>query len=109
MTAARLKERVIMKPGILGAAVMFALAAEPSMAGQPRPVAEPQPAISTYCATIEPGNPFSKVYDYQAWSAFRSRGTWDNRGSDACARNPLYSPPGTPAFKPNPYPNPSWF
>jgi len=101
-----MKERV-MKFGILGAAVVLALAAQPSMARQPIPV--PQPAISTYCATIEPGNPFSKVYDYQAWSAWRAKGDWDSRGDNACARNPLYSPPGTPTFRPVPYPNPSWF
>ena len=98
-----------MKFGILGAAVLLALAAQPSMARQPQPIPVPQPAISTYCATIDPGNPFSKVYDYQAWSAWRAKGDWDSRGDNACARNPLYSPPGTPTFRPVPYPNPSWF
>ena len=102
-----------MKFGIPGAAALLALATatSPATAQQRHPMPEPQPlpSISTYCATIEPGNPFSKVYDYQAWSAFRSRGGWDNRGSDACARDPRYSPPGTAPFRPNPYPNPSWF
>jgi hypothetical protein len=88
--------------------VVLALAAEPTLARQ-RQVIPARPAVSTYCATIEPGNPFSKVYDYQAWSAWRSRGLWDSRGDNACARNPLYSPPGTPTFRPIPYPNPSWF
>jgi hypothetical protein len=97
-----------MKLGILGAAMVLALAT-PSTARQAQPTPVPQLAISTYCATIEPGNPISKVYDYQAWSAWRARGLWDSRGSDACARNPLYSPPGTPTFKPIPFPNPSWF
>ena len=99
-----------MRNGIISAAagfVIVALAAEPSMARQPRPA--PQPAISTYCATIEPGNPYSKVYDYEAWSAWRARGLWDDRGSNACARNPLYSPGGTSPYKRDPYPNPSWF
>ena len=92
----------------LSAAVVVALAAEPATARQAR-VSPAPPAVSTYCATIEPGNPFSKVYDYQAWSAWRSRGLWDSRGDYACARNPLYSPPGTATFRPIPYPNPSWF
>jgi hypothetical protein len=47
--------------------------------------------MSTYCATIEPGNPYSPAYDYQAWSGWRARGGWDSRGDDACARNPMYS------------------
>jgi len=95
-----------MKLGILAASALLAFAA-PAAARQPqRP---PQPAVSTYCATIEPGNPFSKVYDYQAWSAWRAKGDWDSRGDYACARNPLFSPPGTPTFRPIPYPNPSWF
>ena len=76
-----------MKFRILGAAVVLALAAMPSKARQPQPIPAPQPAISTYCATIEPGNPFSKVYDYQAWSAWRAKGDWDSRGDNACARN----------------------
>ena len=98
-----------MKLGILGAAVTLALATPPLIARQPHPIPAPQHAISTYCATIDPGNPFSKVYDYIAWSAWRARGLWDSKGDFACARNPLYSPPGTPTFKPVPFPNPSWF
>jgi hypothetical protein len=48
-------------------------------------------ARSTYCATIEPGNPYSPVYDYMAWSSWRRRGGWDSRGDDACARNPGFT------------------
>ena len=96
----------------LGAVMISALAASPAVAqrGQVGPAyPASQPAISTYCATIDPGNPFSKVYDYMAWSAWRAKGDWDARGDNACARNPLYSPPGTPTFKPIPFPNPSWY
>jgi hypothetical protein len=46
------------------------------------------PAQSTYCATREAGNPYSEQSDFQAWSAWRSRGGWDSRGDDACLRNP---------------------
>jgi hypothetical protein len=98
-----------MKRGIFGLVVVVALATGPAMARQRQLTPAPLPSISTYCATIDPGNPFSKVYDYQAWSAWRARGLWDSSGDNACARNPLYSPPGTSPFKPNPYPNPSWF
>ena len=48
-------------------------------------------ARSIYCATIEPGNPYSPVYDYLAWSGWRARGGWDSRGDDACALNPMFS------------------
>jgi len=98
-----------MRPGFPAAAAVLAMALQPSTARQPLPEPQPLPSISTYCATIEPGNPFSKVYDYQAWSAWRARGAWDNRGSDACAKDPRYSPSGTAPFRPDPYPRPSWF
>ncbi len=49
---------------------------------------------STYCATIEPGNPYSKEQDYGGWSGWRARGGWDSRGDDACSLNPSYSPGG---------------
>jgi len=97
----------VVKFKILGAAMVLALAVGPAIARQKQ--ADRPPGISTYCATIEPGNPHSKVYDYQAWSAWRARGLWDSTGSDRCARNPLYSPPGTATFRPVPFPYPSWF
>jgi len=58
-------------------------------------VAHPvQQTESTYCATIEPGNPYSPVYDYEGWSNWRVRGGWDSRGDDACARNPMFNGSG---------------
>lgn len=47
-----------------------------------------QNARSNYCATREPGNPYSKEEDYMAWSGWRARGGWDSRLDDACLRNP---------------------
>jgi len=101
LAANRMQGRV-MKLQILGATVILALAASPAIA---RHVGynTGHPARSTYCATIEPGNPFSPAYDYIAWSKWRQRGGWDSRGDDACFHNPLYSPPGTTAFLPIPY------
>src|SRR5579872_4793428 len=90
-------------------AVALMVLAMPAAFAQREVVPPPQPSISTYCATIRPGNPYSPVYDYQEYMAFRSRGGWDSRGSDNCARDPLYSPPGTSPFKPDPYPKPSWW
>jgi hypothetical protein len=97
-----MKDRV-MNSKILTCAVLVVLAAGPAMARH-RHAASPQhAAVSTYCATIRPGNPFSPYYDYEAWSKWRQRGGWDSRGDDACFFNPLYSPPGTPPFVPTPY------
>ena len=79
------------KFGLMGtAAVLSLVLAGPAMARHG--VVHPgNYARSTYCATIEPGNPYSPVYDYEAWSAWRLRGGWDSRGDDACARDPMFS------------------
>ena len=98
-----------MRLRIPGIGLALALAASPANARQKYVAPTPHPAVSTYCAMIDPGNPISKVYDYQAWSAWRARGLWDSSGDFACACNPLYSPPGTATFRPIPFPNPSWF
>jgi hypothetical protein len=91
-----------MKLQIMGAAMALALAAGPATARHV--YAHPgHTAISTYCATIQSGNPFSPAYDYVAWSKWRQRGGWDSRGDDACFHNPLYSPPGTATFVPVPF------
>lgn len=89
----RMEERV-MKLRILGATVALALAASPPMARHA--ASNPgHPAKSLYCATIQPGNPFSPVYDYITWSKWRQRGGWDSSGDDRCYFNPLYSPYGS--------------
>jgi hypothetical protein len=73
---------------IIGAAVaLSSMIVGPAMAQ--RTIAHPNHyAQSNYCATREPGNPYSQKYDYMAWSAWRARGGWDSRGDDACYRNP---------------------
>jgi hypothetical protein len=71
------------------AAVLSTALLGPAMANQP--IHAHHSGMSTYCATIEPGNPYSPVYDYEGWSSWRVRGGWDSRGDDACARNPMYS------------------
>jgi hypothetical protein len=74
------------------AAVLSSLVVGPATAAQ-HVIADPgQYAQSTHCATIQPGNPYSKEQDYGGWSGWRARGGWDSRGDDACSRNPSYSP-----------------
>jgi len=76
------------------AAVLSSLVVGPATAAQ-LTIAHPgHYAQSTYCATIQPGNPYSKEQDYGGWSGWRARGGWDSRGDDACSRNPSYSPSG---------------
>jgi hypothetical protein len=70
------------------AAVLSTLLAGPAMARHV--AAHPVQNQSTYCATIEPGNPYSPAYDYEAWSNWRRDGGWDSRGDNACARNPMF-------------------
>jgi hypothetical protein len=73
------------------AAVLSTVLVGPAMAR--RVVVPPvQQTESTYCATIEPGNPYSSVD--LAWSGWRARGGWDSRGDDACARNPMFNGSG---------------
>lgn len=76
---------------ISAAAVLSSVLAGPAMAQHVMRAHPGHYARSTYCATIEPGNPYSPVYDYEAWSGWRARGSWDSRGDDACARNPTFS------------------
>jgi hypothetical protein len=72
------------------AAVISTVFVGPAMARHAVP-SRVQQNESTYCATIEPGNPYSPAYDYQGWSNWRLKGGWDSRGDDACARNPLFN------------------
>ena len=41
-------------------------------------------AWSTYCATRDPGNPFSKKYEFLEWSDWRRVGGWDDRNEYTC-------------------------
>jgi hypothetical protein len=78
---------------ISAAAVLSTMLVGPAMARHV--VAHPvHQTESNYCATIEPGNPYSQASDFAEWSAWRTRGGWDSRGDDACALNPMYSPAG---------------
>jgi hypothetical protein len=77
----------MMKLRILGAAVVLSALAGPAMA---KHVVSSlgHYAQSYYCATREPGNPYSAKYDYMTWSFWRSTGAWDSRGDDVCLRDP---------------------
>jgi hypothetical protein len=70
------------------AAVLSTVLAGPAMARHV--AAHTVQSQSTYCATIEPGNPYSPAYDYEGWSNWRRSGSWDSRGDNACARNPMF-------------------
>jgi hypothetical protein len=77
----------MIKVNILGAAVVLSSLSGPAMAQHvlSRPGHYVQ---SYYCATREPGNPYSAKYDYMTWSYWRGVGSWDSRGDTACLHNP---------------------
>jgi hypothetical protein len=83
-----------MKCKFLVAAVAFALATGPALAGH---VSSADQGI--FCATKEPGNPYSKYCDYLAWSGWRRRGAWDSSLDNACLLNPHYVPYGCVPFQ----------
>jgi hypothetical protein len=82
-----------MKLNILAAAVALVVATAPAMA-RPVDASSVRYAQSIYCATREAGNPHSRYCDYEAWSQWRARGSWDSQLDNACLRNPAYVPPG---------------
>ena len=78
----------MVKLEILGVAVLLSsLQAGPAMARHV--ISNPgRYAQSCYCATRDPGNPYSAKDDYMTWSTWRRLGAWDSRGDDACLRDP---------------------
>ena len=67
---------------IIGAALVAAsLLAAPAMAREAR---TGNPANEAVCDPRDPGNPFSRTYDYMTWSAWRRRGSWDDRSEYTC-------------------------
>ena len=73
---------------LLGAAVVasYATLAVPAVA-QHR-AAAPAVNVATegdWCPGREPGNPYTKEEDYIAWSAWRTRGGWDDHNDVHCA------------------------
>lgn len=80
----------MMKLGLLASTlVVSALLASPAMAGH---VTHHQ--AEQVCDPRDPGNPFSKKYDYMTWSAWRRRGAWDDRADYTCQPIPT-NPWGT--------------
>ena len=49
------------------------------------------PVAQAACDPRDPGNPFSKTYDYMTWSAWRRRGSWDTRNEWTCQPIPSYA------------------
>ncbi|HSR06837.1 MAG TPA: hypothetical protein VLM42_06785 [Bryobacteraceae bacterium] len=75
------------KLGLLGTAlVLSSLLAGPAIAGHMTRHQAAEPA----CDPRDPGNPFSKTYDYMTWSAWRRRGGWDDRAEYTCQPIPAH-------------------
>ncbi len=45
---------------------------------------------NTACDPRDPGNPYSKTYDYLSWSSWRRRGGWDTRAEWTCQPIPQH-------------------
>jgi hypothetical protein len=71
---------------LLGAAVIVAIStlAVPAMAKHRVTHAVNPYTEGDWCPGREPGNPFTKEEDYMAWSAWRARGSWDDRNDFNC-------------------------
>jgi hypothetical protein len=65
--------------------VLFALAG-PAMAEHVKRVHQ-----TPVCDPRDPGNPFSRTYDYLTWSAWRRRGSYDDRADYTCQPIPSYA------------------
>jgi hypothetical protein len=77
------------KLGILGTTlVICSLLVGPAVA---KKAATSHPATAAVCDPRDPGNPFSKAYDYMTWSAWRRRGGWDDRAEYTCQPIPSYA------------------
>jgi hypothetical protein len=77
------------KFGFLGAAlVVSSLLAAPAVAREGKIA---RPAAAAVCDPRDPGNPFSRTYDYFTWSAWRRRGGWDDRAEYTCQPIPAYA------------------
>ena len=75
------------KLSILGAAVVASYAALAGPAFAQHRITHPAVNAATegdWCAGREPGNPYSKEEDYQLWSSWRARGSWDDRNDFNC-------------------------
>ena len=67
---------------LLGTAlVVSSLLAGPVMAKKAK-TSHPTPA--TVCDPRDPGNPFSKKYEFLEWSDWRRVGGWDDRNEYTC-------------------------
>jgi hypothetical protein len=47
-------------------------------------------AANTACDPRDPGNPYSRKYEFSEWTNFRARGGWDARNDWTCQPIPSY-------------------
>ena len=71
---------------VLGAAIILATStlAAPATAQHRAPQYVNPQTEGAWCPNREPGNPYTKEEDYEAWSAWRARGGWDDRNDFNC-------------------------
>ncbi len=76
------------KLGLAGAALMVSsLLAGPVVARESK---ISHPAMEAVCDPRDPGNPYSRKYDFMEWIAWRRRGGWDTRAEWTCQPIPTH-------------------
>jgi hypothetical protein len=82
------KENPMTKFTLFGvAAILSSALAGPAMAQHLAAHPEYFNVQTGTCGNREAGNPYSKDEDYMAWSAWRSRGGWDDHNDWRCLPN----------------------
>jgi hypothetical protein len=82
------------KLGFFGAALALSFAligpATAKYAGR-HAIADPdRRAQNAACDPRDPGNPYSRKYEFAEWTSFRARGGWDARNDYTCQPIPPY-------------------
>ncbi len=69
-------------------ALIPSLLAGPAMAKQVKE--RRHPAQNAVCDPRDPGNPYSRKYEFLEWTEWRKRGGWDTRNEWTCQPIPQY-------------------
>jgi hypothetical protein len=78
------------KLGFFGAALALSFALAGPAAAQHTDRAPRHPVKNTECDPRDPGNPYSRKYEFSEWTNFRARGGWDARNDWTCQPIPPY-------------------
>jgi hypothetical protein len=78
------KEKPMTKFRILGIVLGASALLLPALTGPAAAKDAAKRQAAQVCDPRDPGNPYSKKYDYWEWSAYRFRGSYDTRAEWTC-------------------------